>query len=532
MQDSRFSMKNVLIAGAVLANLGVAATAYYGWTGALWFYLFVGPTSLIMIYDLLQREHTILRNYPVVGHLRYMIEDLRHQFRQYLIESDLDGQPFSHAQRAVVYQRAKKESDVLPFGTQQAVYAEGYEWLEHSALPLEPAGSESRVRIGNDQCSVPYEASRFNISAMSYGSLSSNAVRALNGGARIGNFAHDTGEGGISRHHLEPGGDLIWEIGSGYFGCRTADGGFDAVKFQEKSRLRQVRMTELKLSQGAKPGGGGILPGRKVTAEIAAARGVPIGRTVVSPAAHRAFSTPVGMMEFLQTMRELSGGKPVGFKLCVGKPADFMAMAKAMISTGIVPDFVTVDGGEGGTGAAPMELSDSVGMPLTDGLVFVHNVLLGAGLRGKIRLIASGKIVQGFDIAKRIAQGADLCNSGRGMMFALGCIQARRCHTNRCPTGIATQDPWRVNGLNIEDKAERVANYHAHTIEHFLKLLAACGVEDAGNLTPAMVQQRRSRYEVCNYAQIFTYLRPDALLEGRADEPYQSCWNLADAGRF
>lgn len=529
--QSKISMKHVLIAGAVLANLAIAVTALW-WRPVLWFYLFVGPTSVIMIWDLVQGQHTILRNYPVIGHLRYMIEDLRHQFRQYLIESDSEGAPFSQAQRAVVYQRAKEESDVLPFGTLKNVYAEGYEWIEHSAKPSARLDEEPRVRIGNEQCTKPYFASRFNISAMSFGSISSNAVLALNKGARLGGFYHDTGEGGISRHHREHGGDLVWEIGTGYFGCRQEDGSFDPDRFSDNARQDQVRMTELKLSQGAKPGGGGVLPGGKVNAEIAEARGVEQGKTVVSPAAHSTFSTPLEMMEFLQRMRELSGGKPVGFKLCVGKESQIMAMIKAMRETEIVPDFITVDGGEGGTGAAQVELSDSVGTPLTEGLILVHNALAGAALRDRVKIIASGKVIHGFDIAARIAQGADLCNSARGMLFALGCIQARRCHTNRCPTGITTNEPWRVSGLHVGDKAQRVANYHAHTVDNFLAVLSACGFSEPSELCPEVLNRRISHHEVRNYAQLFPRVPPHSLLEGKAPVFYQQYWDAADASRF
>ena len=525
------SMKLVLIAGAVLANLAIAFGAMY-WPPILWAYLFVGPTTVIMIHDLLQKDHTLLRNYPVVGHFRYMIEDFRLQFRQYLIESDLDGRPFSHAQRAVVYQRSKDQTDVLPFGTLQHIYTEGYEWLEHSVNAREPQEREPRVRIGNSQCSQPYEASHFNISAMSFGSISANAVEALNLGAKIGGFAQDTGEGGLSRHHLKHGGDVIWEIGTGYFGCRTDDGGFDRDQFRDKSRLDTVKMTELKLSQGAKPGGGGILPGNKVTREIAETRGLPVGKTVLSPASHKVFSTPVGMMEFIQEMRELSGGKPVGMKFCLGQETELMAMLKAMRETGIKPDFITLDGSEGGTGAAPVELSNSVGTPLTDALIYLHNALCGAELRDDIRIIATGKIITGFDIASRIAQGADLCNSARGMMFAVGCIQARRCHTNRCPTGVATMDPWRVSGLVVEDKAERVARYHEATIEHFLKILAACGLDSPSRLCPELLNRRISHSTIRNYSELYPTLEPGQLLRGEARDDYQKYWDRADPSRF
>ena len=526
------SMKQVLIAGAVLANLTIGAVGIAVWPPILWLYLFVGPTSLVMIHDLVQCDHAVLRNYPVVGHFRYMVEDFRHQFRQYLIESDAEGEPFNHAQRAVVYQRSKNVSDVLPFGTIRNVYAEGYEWFHHSMAPLEPLAEEPRVQVGNEQTAKPYLASRFNISAMSFGSLSSNAILALNRAAAAGGFYHDTGEGGISRYHAEPGGDLVWELGTGYFGCRAADGSFDVEQFADTAQRDNVRMIEVKLSQGAKPGGGGVLPGIKVSPAIAEARGVPVGETVHSPPAHSAFSSPVGLLEFLQTLRERSGGKPVGFKLCIGLRRQFMAVVKAMLETGILPDFITVDGGEGGTGAAQIELSNSVGMPLIDALIFVRNALHGAGLRERIRIIASGKIIDGFDIASRVAVGADITASARGMMFSLGCIQARRCHTNRCPVGVATQDPWRVNGLSVPDKATRVANYHAATMQHFLLVLASTGLDHPDKLCPKILFQRTSRHDISSYADLYPEIEATALIEGDAHRWYQQPWDEADPGRF
>ncbi|MBX2859809.1 MAG: FMN-binding glutamate synthase family protein, partial [Vampirovibrio sp.] len=372
----------------------------------------------------LQTKHAIRRNFPILGEGRYLMEAVRPEINQYFVESDIEGRPFHRVQRSNVYQRAKKALNTHPFGTKHDVYQEGYEWINHSLIPVEPPHEDPRVTIGGDHCTQPYSASIFNISAMSYGSLSKNAVLALNEGAQIGRFAHNTGEGGLSPHHLKPGGDIIWQIGTGYFGCRTPEGNFCPENFKKRATLNNVKMIELKLSQGAKPGHGGILPAEKVTEEVAEIRGVKLGKDVMSPPAHQAFNTPRGLLEFLAKLRELSGGKPVGFKLCVGSKQEFLSICKAMVETGLLPDFITVDGSEGGTGAAPLEFSDSVGMPLNDGLVFVHNALVGCDLRNKIRVIASGKVTTAFDLISKLAMGADMCNSARGMMFALGCIQA------------------------------------------------------------------------------------------------------------
>lgn len=490
------------------------------------------PLAVLGIYDVCQRQHTVLRNYPVLGHFRYLLEDFRHHFRQYFIQPDIERDPFSHEQRGLVYKRAKNVDDVQPFGTLHDLDAPGTEWLQHSVAPSEPLHRERRLRIGGPYCRQPYDSSHLNISAMSFGALSSNAVLALNSGARRGGFAHNTGEGGISEFHRRPGGDLIWEIGSGYFGCRQSDGSFDPGAFAEQAADERVKMVEIKLSQGAKPGGGGILPACKLTASIARARGVPMGRDVVSPAAHSAFSTPRELLQFVQRLRELSDGKPVGFKLCVGQPRELMAIVKAMHDTDIMPDFITVDGAEGGTGAAPLELTNAVGTPLRDGLVLVHNTLVGAGLRERVRVLAAGKVISGFDVAARIAMGADACYAARAMMFALGCIQARRCHTNRCPTGVATQDPWRVQGLSVVDKSERVAQYHANTIKHLLKLLAAAGLSHPGELRPEHLQRRVSRGAVMSYRELHQYVDKGALLEAAGPAAMQRAWQEATPDRF
>lgn len=527
------SVKAKILLALVLATLAVAGM---GWLAPGWWWGLVplGLLWAIAAHDLIQRKRTLLRNYPLLGHGRYLIEDFRHHFRQYLIESDTGGEPFTHEQRALVYRRAKGVNDVLPFGTIQELYGAGHEWLNHSMQPAEPAREETRIPIGGPHCDRPYTASHLNISAMSYGSLSSNAILALNGGAARGGFYHNTGEGGISRYHLEPGGDLVWEIGSAYFGCRTSAGRFDPERFRDKAGYDVVRMIELKLSQGAKPGGGGVLPASKLTRDLAEAREVPMGEDVISPASHSEFATPVGLLQFLARLRELSGGKPVGFKFCLGRRMEFMAVVKAMLEEDLTPDFITVDGAEGGTGAATLELSNSVGMPLREALVFVHNTLVGAGLRDRVRIIASGKVISAFDIARNLALGADLCNSGRGMMFGLGCIQARKCETNRCPTGIATQDPILVNGLSVPDKTERIHRYHQTTIRQLLQLTAVTGFQRPEQLTPELFHHRVDERRVKSYREFYPWLETGALRAGSGaiDAWYAEPWERARADRF
>ncbi|HEX7776031.1 MAG TPA: FMN-binding glutamate synthase family protein [Parvibaculum sp.] len=489
--------------------------------------------SVVGIADIAQSQHAVLRNYPILGHVRYLVEAIRPEIRQYLLEADDDRLPFSRAQRSLVYQRAKNEGGEMPFGTLMDVYRDGYEFIGHSTRPVPAASANFRVEVGNGQCTKPYATSVFNISAMSFGSLSAAAIRALNKGAKIGDFAQDTGEGGICTHHREFGGDLIWEIGSGYFGCRTAEGKFDPDRFAANAASDQVKMIEIKLSQGAKPGHGGILPGAKVTAEIAHARGVPEGEECVSPARHSAFGTPVEMMRFIAMLRELSGGKPVGFKLCIGHPWEFMGLVKAMLETGILPDFIVVDGGEGGTGAAPVEFSDHLGMPLREGLLFVRNTLVGANLRDKIRIGASGKIISAFDIASILAMGADWVNAARGFMFAIGCIQSRNCHTNKCPTGVATQDPLRQRALDVPDKAQRVANFHRNTMKALAQMLAAAGLEHPDQLAPHHLVRRVSSTEVKLFSQIHYFVGPGDLLGGEEPSPfYADSWRMARADSF
>ncbi len=514
------------------------------WPAALWAFVVIGPLILLGIYDSFQLSHAVIRNFPVIGRARYLMEAIRPEIQQYFVESDTSGRPFSRELRSVIYQRAKVATDTRPFGTIRDLHEVGSEWIAHSLSPKHPCDQEPRILIGEGRCDQPYLASVLNVSAMSFGSLSKNAILALNGGAKLGGFAHNTGEGGLSPYHLEPGGDLIWQIGTGYFGCRTPEGDFDPKEFACKAKLDSVKMIEIKLSQGAKPGHGGILPGAKVTPEIAQVRGVPVGKDVNSPPSHRAFTTPKGLLDFIVELRELSGSKPTGFKLCVGQPSEFLSICKAMVETGIVPDFITVDGAEGGTGAAPMEFSNSIGMPLTDGLLFVQNALLGCDLRKKIRVICSGKIVTGFNMVQRMAIGADLCNSARAMMFALGCIQALKCNTNHCPVGVATQDPDLVRGLDITGKTPRVYNYHRNTINGFLEILGAAGLSHMDQLQPQHIQRRVSPTQVHDYSQIYRYLQPGALLSSSptttspADNTLSICcalshaWEAASAERF
>ena len=501
--------------------------------GGWGFWLFAGLSAL-GAWDVWQTRSSVLRNYPVIGHLRFMLEKIRPEMRQYFLESDTEATPFSRNQRSLVYARAKSETDKRPFGTQRDVQADGHEWLNHSLVPSVLASHDFRVNIGGPDCTQPYAASLFNISAMSFGSLSANAIQALNAGARRGGFAHDTGEGSIASWHRLHGGDLIWEIGSGYFGCRDEQGYFQEDKFKAQALEPQVKMIELKLSQGAKPGHGGVLPGPKVTPEIAAARGVPVGVDCVSPAAHSAFNTPLEMMQFIARLRALSGGKPVGFKLCIGHPWEWFAIVRAMLETGITPDFIVVDGAEGGTGAAPLEFTDHVGAPLQEGLRLVHNTLVGVNLRDRIKIGASGKIVSAFDIVRACALGADWCNSARGFMFALGCIQAQTCHTGHCPTGVTTQDPVRQQALVVPDKADRVFNFHQQTLHALQELVQAAGLQHPSEITAHHIVRRVSENEVRLLANLLPSLAPGALL-GPVDglhPVFATYWPMARADRF
>lgn len=510
------------------------------WDSRAWRYLILfGSLTLVGIYDLAQTRMSILRNYPVIGHLRFMLEFIRPEIRQYFIEGDNDEAPFSREQRTLVYSRAKAVSDSIPFGTSLDVMAPGYQWINQSLMPTKLPSHDFRVTIGGKDCKQPYSASIFNISAMSFGSLSANAVMALNLGAYKGRFAHDTGEGSISIYHRVHGGDLIWEIGSGYFGCRNPDGTFNTEKYTENALDTQVKMIEIKLSQGAKPGHGGILPGSKVTPEIAQARGVKVGESCISPNSHSAFSTPLELMHFIKKLRDLSGGKPVGFKLCIGHPWEWFGIVKAMLETKIVPDFIVVDGSEGGTGASPVEFTNHVGTPLQEGLRLVHNTLVGVNLRDQIKIGCSGKIISSFDMAVAFALGADWCNSARGFMFSVGCIQAQVCDTGFCPTGVTTQDPARQKALVVPNKAERVYNFHNETLKALKELVEAAGLQHPGEIDAPHIVRRINKNEV----RLLSVLLPE-IPEGQLlkNEPiseslnmprvYNLYWNKAQAQSF
>ena len=517
----------------VLVASGALAWELPGW-GALIapFFAVSGFLVLLGFRDLFQTRHAILRNYPIVAHLRFIFEKIRPEMRQYFFETDKDGTPFSRDKRAVVYQRAKGELDKRPFGTQYDVYETKFEWMQHSIAPRPVSKEPFRISIGGDDCLKPYAASVFNISAMSYGSLSANAVRALNRGAKLGGFAHDTGEGGFSPYHEEHGGDIIWEIGSGYFSARNPDGSFSPERFAEVATKPQIKMVELKLSQGAKPGHGGVLPAAKITTEIARIRGIELGKDCISPSHHGAFSTPVEMMHFIAEMRRLSGGKPAGFKLCIGHHWEFLAIVKAMLATGITPDFIVVDGKEGGTGAAPLEFMDHIGMPLRDGLAFVHSALVGAGLRDRIKIGASGKIVTAFDMARVMALGADWCNAARGFMFAVGCIQAQTCHTGKCPTGVTSPDPARSRAIVVPDKAQRVANFHRETLHTLAELVAAAGLDHPRELGAHHFMRRAAPDRVVSFAEMYRFLRPGELIAGTDHPQFKVAWSVAQAESF
>ena len=517
----------------LLVALGAAGALVLVGSVSPWWWFAAGPLLFLTAlggWDLVQRRHSVLRNYPVLGHLRFLMESLRPELQQYFIERNFDGRPYDRDVRSIVYERAKGVEAEEPFGTEQDVYADGHEYLVPSMTPVEVPDEPPMVRVGGPDCTHPYDMALLNVSAMSFGALSSNAILALNKGAALGGFAHDTGEGGLSEYHLR-GGDLIWEIGTGYFGCRTSDGGFDAREFADKAALPEVKCVSLKLSQGAKPGVGGVLPGAKVNAEIAQARDVPEGETVVSPPYHRVFATPRELVLFIARMRELSGGKPTGFKLCVGSRRQFLAVCKAMLAEGVTPDFIVVDGSEGGTGAAPLEFADHLGTPLTEGLTTVHNALVGTGLRDRIRIGASGKVATGADIVKRLVQGADYTNAARAMMFAIGCLQAQRCHTNTCPVGVTTQDPRRVRALDVADKAQRVHRFQLSTVHSAVQIMAAMGVRKPAELTPELLRRRTDPTTVLSYAELYEWLAPGVLL-GEPPRSWGADWAAADPDAF
>ena len=509
----------------------MAAAAWLVQPARIMLWLLV-PLLLIALWDFFQNKHSLRRNYPLFARIRWIMEDLRPFAQAYLVESDLEGRPFSHQARALVYARAKGDLDSHPMGTELDVYSDEYEWLSHSVVPNENQPENWRVTVGSPDCANPYSSSLLNISAMSFGSLSARAIEALNLGAKMGDFAHNTGEGSISRYHRAPGGDLIWEIGSGYFGCRAKDGSFDPGLFAENAASDQVKMIEIKLSQGAKPGHGGVLPGRKVTEEIAEARGIPVGEDCLSPAAHSTFETPIEMLEWIARLRDLSSGLPVGIKLCVGQPHEVFAIAKAMLETGITPDFITVDGAEGGTGAAPLELSNSVGMPLREGLIFVRNALVGTLQKDKVKIAASGKIHSGAQMAKAFALGADWCNAARPFMFSLGCVQSMECHTGNCPTGVATQKAWRQSGLIVEDKGPRVARFQKQTLNSLREIVIAMGLESPWEIQPRDMRERLNGARSNAIDAIYTFVEPGELIAGTDNALLTAHWKMARADSF
>ena len=506
-----------------VADPGLAPAAVFGLFGAL---------TGVGVHDVRQHKSSILRNYPIAGHARFLLEELRPKIRQYFFEGEKDGRPFPRDKRSLVYQRAKGQLDKRPFGTEFDVYESNYEWISHSLAPTKINGHDFRVSIGGPDCKQPYSASVLNISAMSFGALSSNAIRALNKGAKMGGFAHDTGEGGVSPYHREHGGDIIWEIGSGYFGCRDKDGNFSDDNFRKTAGLDQVKMIEIKLSQGAKPGHGGVLPAAKITQEIADIRGIALGEDCVSPAAHPAFSTPLELLHFIARLRDLSGSKPVGFKLCIGHAHEFLAIVKAMVETGITPDFIVVDGKEGGTGAAPSEFIDHLGMPLREGLTFVHFALVGAGLRDRVKIGASGMIISAFDIARTMALGADWVNAARAFMFAVGCIQSQACHTDKCPVGVATQDKDRQKALDVPDKATRVKQFHEKTLEALAEVVAGTGLKHPRDFRPFHFHKRISPSKVTTFTNLYPSLEGGELLRGTQDVRYRKPWEIARSESF
>ncbi len=504
------------------------------WPPVLWSLIIVAPLTAIGIYDRIQHKHSLWRNFPLLGRGRWIMETIRPYVRQYFVESDTDGAPINRMFRNIVYQRAKNELDTVPYGTMIDTYRTGYEWMGHSlaAIHVSKVDADLRIHVGGPDCKQPYQASILNISAMSFGALSKNAILALNKGAKLGGFAHNTGEGGISPYHLEHGGDLIWQIGTGYFGCRDIKGNFSAEAFQKNAALDAVRMIEIKLSQGAKPGHGGILPGEKNSPEIARIRGVEPGTQVDSPATHSSFDSPLGLISFIAQLRELSAGKPIGFKLAIGRKSEFIAICKAMVETGITPDFITVDGGEGGTGAAPLEYSNSIGMPLREALTFVVDCLTGYGLRQQVRIIASGKIFTGFHMVKNLALGADMCNSARGMMLALGCVHSLTCHNNRCPSGVATQDPKLYRGLVVDEKAPRVEQYHAKTVHATAEIIASAGLRHTSKLNRTHIYRRVSQSEIRRYDELFPYVETGMFLTDTIPDAFKLYVQEASSNQF
>ena len=519
---------------ASLGNLG--AVYWYSQTASVVsgiLLIFTGAYTLIGFYDINLSRHNLNRLYPVVAYIRYFLESYRVEIQQYFIASDTEERPFNREERSLVYQRAKNIPDTIAFGTQRNLIEKNYLSIWHSLQPKTITDKVKRIAIGGPDCSQPYLASYLNISAMSFGSLSSNAIEALNLGAKKAGCYHNTGEGGASPYHLKHGGDIVWQLGTALFGCRDDEGHFRAEGFVATAKLAQVKMIEVKLSQGAKPGHGGVLPKEKITKEIARIRHISMDKDCVSPAVNPECTTPKALLSFVQKLRELSEGKPIGFKLCIGNPAEFLGLCKAMLETGITPDFITVDGAEGGTGAAPVEFSNRLGMVCLEGVNFVHNALVGVGLRDKIKIIASGKTASSFDLLTKVAIGADLVNAARTMMMAIGCVQSRHCNNNLCPTGIATQNPARAKAVNIEQKSERVKNFHYNTIESFFELVGSMGLDDPAKLLPQMIKRRSPYGTQMSTGSLIAPLKANALVDNQVlDGPWQQWWQSSSAEQF
>ena len=489
--------------------------------------------SVIGLYDVFYSRHSLNRLYPVVAYIRYFLESFRVEIQQYFIANNTEELPFNREQRTLIYRRAKNERDTIAFGTQRNLIEDNYLSLWHSLSPTQIKDSVKSVLIGGENCQQPYLASYLNISAMSFGSLSTNAIEAFNLGAKKAGCFHNTGEGGASPYHLKHGGDIVWQLGTGLFGCRDKQGNFNPTAFATTANLPQIKMIEIKLSQGAKPGHGGVLPKAKITDEIAQIRNISKDHDCISPAINPECTSPRDLLNFIEQLRSLSGGKPIGFKLCIGNPAEFLSICKAMLATGITPDFITVDGAEGGTGAAPVEFSNRLGLICLEGVSIVHNALVGVGLRDKIKIIASGKTASSFDLLAKVAAGADVVNAARTMMMAIGCIQSRHCNTNLCPTGIATQDPARAKAINVEEKSERVKNFHQNTLASFFELVGSMGLDDPAKLVPQMIKRRSPYGAQMSMGSLVAPLPEKALVDNlEIDESWQHWWQASSAEQF
>lgn len=520
----------------LIATVGNFLTAlfyiYSASTFALVLFVFTLIYTAVGFHDLFISTRNLNKLYPVVAYIRYFLESFRVEIQQYFIANDTEEKPFNREQRSLVYQRAKNIGDTIAFGTQRDLLETNYLSIWHSMHPVEVTNEAKRIAIGGPECTKPYLSSYLNISAMSFGALSSNAIEALNYGAKKGGFSHNTGEGGISPYHLKHGGDLVWQLGTGLFGCRLGNGRFDPEKFKVKAAYPSVKMIEIKLSQGAKPGHGGVLPKEKITDEIAEIRGVSKDQDCVSPAINPECDTPKALLNFIKTLRELSAGKPIGIKLCLGNPAEFLSFCKAMLAEDIYPDFITIDGAEGGTGAAPVEFTNRLGMMCLEATYLVHNALVGCGIRDKITLIASGKTASSFELLNKIAYGADVVNCARTMMMALGCVQSKHCNTNLCPTGIATQDSIRAKAINVVSKGERVKNFQHNTLHSFYELVGSMGINDPSLLTANLIKRRSSNGLLITGGSIIEPLQNGCLCQNEGQGKWSKWWNKANADSF